>query len=122
VDAESHLPAPQLSALSVVVYGGPITVGALAAAEQVRPPTMTKLVSAMEGAGLIERLHDETDRRLVRVRATATGRRLLEDGRDRRIAVIAEALATLPESDVAEIERALDAIEKIAGTPNPRSA
>ena len=122
VDAESHLPAPQLSALSVIVYGGPITVGALAAAEQVRPPTMTKLVAAMEKAGLIERLSDESDRRVVRVRATSTGRRLLEEGRDRRIAVIAEALAALPESDVVEIDRALDAIEKIAGTPNPRSA
>jgi DNA-binding MarR family transcriptional regulator len=120
VDAESHLPAPQLSALSVIVYGGAITLGALAAAEQVRPPTMTRLIAAMETAGLVEREADEADRRVVRIRATAKGRRLLEEGRDRRIAVIAEALATLPAKDVAEIERALDAIEKVAGSPKPR--
>ena len=120
VDAESHLPAPQLSALSVVVYGGPITLGALAAAEQVRPPTMTRLIAAMEAARLVERETDATDRRVVRIRATAKGRRLLEEGRDRRIAVIAEALAILPAKDVAEIERALDAIEKVAGSPKPR--
>jgi DNA-binding MarR family transcriptional regulator len=119
-DAESHLPAPQLSALSVIVYGGPITLGALAAAEQVRPPTMTRLIAAMEAASLVERETDATDRRVVRIRATAKGRRLLEEGRDRRIAVIAEALATLPAKDVAEIERALDAIEKVAGSPKPR--
>jgi DNA-binding MarR family transcriptional regulator len=121
VDAESHLPAPQLSALSVVVYAGPITLGALAAAEQVRPPTMTRLVGMMEEAGLVSREPDAEDRRVVRIAATAKGRRVLEDGRDRRIAVIAEALAALPARDIASIDRALDAIEKIAGTPNPRS-
>src|SRR5436190_14362435 len=82
VDAESQLPAPQLSALSVIVYGGPITLGALAAAEQVRPPTMTRLVAAMETAGLVRRESDETDRRVVRMSATAKGRRILEAGRD----------------------------------------
>ena len=122
VDAESHLPAPQLSALSVIVYGGPITLGALAAAEQVRPPTMTKLVAAMEAGGLIEREPDEADRRVVRIRATARGKRLLEEGRDRRIAVIAEALAGLPDTDVKAIAEALDAIEKVAGTPHRRGA
>src|SRR3954464_11071797 len=71
VDAESHLPAPQLSALSVIVYGGPITLGDLAAAEQVRPPTMTRLVVALEAAGLATRETDANDRRVVRISATA---------------------------------------------------
>jgi DNA-binding MarR family transcriptional regulator len=121
VDAESHLPAPQLSALSVVVYGGPITLGALAAAEQVRPPTMTRLVAAMEESGLVHREPDTADRRVVRIRATAKGKRILEEGRDRRIAVIAESLATLPDTDLKRIAEALDSIEKVAGTPKPRS-
>jgi DNA-binding MarR family transcriptional regulator len=120
VDAESHLPAPQLSALSVIVYGGPITLGALAAAEQVRPPTMTRLIAAMEEGGLITREADDTDRRVVRIRATAKGKRILEEGRDRRIAVIAESLASLPDADVEQIAAALDSIEKVAGTPKPR--
>lgn len=121
VDAESHLPAPQLSALSVVVYGGPLTLGALATAEQVRPPTMTRLVAAMEDAGLIQRATDQADRRIVRISATTKGKRILEAGRDRRIAVIAESLAGLPDGDVAEIAAALEAIERVAGTPNKRS-
>jgi DNA-binding MarR family transcriptional regulator len=122
VDAESHLPAPQLSALSVIVYGGPITLGALASAEQVRPPTMTRLIAAMEDGGLIERESDKEDRRVVRIRATAKGKRILEEGRDRRIAVIGEALAALPDVDVKAIAAALDAIEKVAGTPHRRGA
>jgi DNA-binding MarR family transcriptional regulator len=121
VDAESRLPAPQLSALSVIVYGGPITLGALAAAEQVRPPTMTRLVSSMEQGGLIDRENDDADRRVVRIKATSKGRRILEEGRDRRIAVIAESLAALSASEVAHIATALDAIEKVAGTPNRRA-
>jgi DNA-binding MarR family transcriptional regulator len=120
VDAESRLPAPQLSALSVIVYGGPITLGALAAAEQVRPPTMTRLVAAMEADGLVARETDKSDRRVVRIRATAKAKRIVEDGRDRRIAVMAEALETLSDADVSGIAAALDAIEKVAGTPNPR--
>ena len=121
VDAESQLPAPQLSALSVVVYGGPITLGALASAEQVRPPTMTRLIGAMESAGLVVRHPDDNDGRIVRIAATAAGRRLLEQGRDRRIAVIAAELEALPAGDLKAIAGALDAIEKVAGTPRPRA-
>lgn len=122
VDAESRLPAPQLSALSVIVYAGPITLGELAAAEQVRPPTMTRLIAAMEAAALVEREADPSDGRITRIRATPSGKRILEEGRDRRIAVIAEALDTLPARDVDAIARALDAIEKVAGTPMKRES
>lgn len=121
VDAESNLPAPQLSALSVIVYAGPITLGALAAAEQVRPPTMTRLIASMESGGLIRREADPLDGRVVRITPTPRGRRLLEEGRDRRIAAVAAELKALGAADLRAVERALDAIEKVAGTPNPRS-
>src|SRR5512133_1139736 len=85
-DDASGLPAPQLSAMSVIVFGGPITLGALASAEQVRPPTITKLVALLEEQGLVEREMDPADRRVVRVKATARGTRLLYDGRRRRVA------------------------------------
>src|SRR3954471_103707 len=79
-DDASGLPAPQLSALSVIVFGGPITLGALAAAEQVRPPTITRVVAALEDAALVVREVDEADRRIVRVSATPKGSRLLQEG------------------------------------------
>ncbi|HJU65574.1 MAG TPA: MarR family transcriptional regulator, partial [Gemmatimonadaceae bacterium] len=63
-DTKTGLSAPRLSALSVVVFGGPLTLGALAAAEQVRPPTMTRLVTALEKRGLVTREPDPDDGRL----------------------------------------------------------
>src|SRR5678815_2506916 len=94
-DDASGLPAPQLSALSVIVFGGPITLGALAAAEQVRPPTITKLVATLEAAGLVEREVDRDDRRVVRVKSTARGARLLQEGRQRRVATVSYTHLTL---------------------------
>src|SRR6478672_9331590 len=94
-DDASGLPAPQLSALSVIVFGGPITLGALAAAEQVRPPTITKLVATLEADGLVERESDQADRRVVRVKATPRGTKLLQEGRRRRVAALATSLAAL---------------------------
>src|SRR5438309_5688376 len=68
-DALTGLPAAQLSALSVLM-GGPRTLGEMAAAEQVRPPTMSKLVTEMEGAGLVRRSGDADDARIVRLEMT----------------------------------------------------
>jgi DNA-binding MarR family transcriptional regulator len=116
-DDASGLPAPQLSALSVIVFGGPITLGALATAEQVRPPTISKLVAALEQAGLVEREIDETDRRVIRVRATSRGTRLLQEGRTRRVASLAAALVSLSSSDRAALARALPVLEKVVRAP-----
>jgi len=112
-DDASGLPAPQLSALSVIVFGGPITLGALAAAEQVRPPTITKLVATLEAAGLVERETDSEDRRVVRVKSTARGARLLQEGRQRRVATLAGSLADLSAADRALLERAALVLEKV---------
>ena len=121
-DDASGLPAPQLSALSVIVFGGPITLGALAAAEQVRPPTISKLVATLEEAGLVQREVDETDRRVMRVRATARGTRLLQEGRTRRVASLAAALGALPSSDRATLARAVPVLEKVVRGPDPHVA
>src|SRR5437868_11146979 len=83
-DAASGLTASRLSALSVVVFGGPQTITALAAAEQVRLPTMTRLVQGLERDGLVTRAPDPRDRRRVVVRATAPAPRRLPDAPPRR--------------------------------------
>src|SRR5918998_5384942 len=63
VDTKTGLSGPRLSALSVVVFGGPLTLGELAAAEQVKPPTMTRLLRALEAQRLVTRATDERDGR-----------------------------------------------------------
>ena len=112
-DDASGLPAPLLSALSVIVFGGPITLGDLAQAEQVRPPTITRLVAALEEDGLVERVSAPDDRRVVRVKATARGARLLQEGRQRRVASLAAALRALPAGERAAIARAVPAMERV---------
>jgi len=118
-DDASGLSAPRLSALSVIVFGGPLSLGALAAAEQVRPPTMTRIVAALEGAGPLTREPDPHDGRAIVIRATTAGQRLLEQGRDRRTAVLARQLAALAPDDLATLKRAAELLE---GLMTPSSA
>ena len=114
-DAKSGLSAPRLSALSVVVFAGPLTLGELAAAEQVKPPTMTRLVSALENAGLVTREPDADDGRLTRVRATARGRTLLLQGRARRVAALSAEVRALDDADRDVVERGVAILEGVIG-------
>lgn len=108
VDAAMGLTAARASALSVLVFGGPRTIGELAAQEQVSAPTMTKLVSGMERDGLARREADPHDGRVVRVVATPRGADILRRGREARIRELASALDKLPAAQVATLGRAAD--------------
>ena len=77
------------------------------------PPTITKVVEKLEAKGLLERIHDENDRRIYRVRTTAKGRRLLETTRTRRTAWLATQLRDLPPEDLERVADALHALERI---------
>ncbi len=113
-DRASGLSGPRLSALSVIVFGGPITLGALANAEQVRPPTISRLIKALEGEGLVRRETDRDDRRVNWVRATAEGKRVLMEGRKRRVAALAHQLRALSPDERATLARAAALLEDLA--------
>src|ERR1700722_9209081 len=72
-DDASGFSAPRLSALSVVVFAGPVSLGELAAAEQVRPPTMTRIVDALARQGLVTRRKNARDGRSIQIAATVEG-------------------------------------------------
>ena len=112
-DDASGLSAPRLSALSVVVFGGPLTLGQLAAAEQVKPPTMTRIVTGLEKDGLVQRLGDPQDRRLTRIQATVKGRNVLAAGRARRVERLATAVRRLGATELAELARGTQLLEEI---------
>ena len=112
-DTKSGLSAPRLSALSVLVFGGPVTLGELANAEQVRPPTMTRLISALEAEGLVSREADPEDGRLTRIRATPKGRALLFRGRARRVAALAAEVRGLGAGERADLDRALTILDGV---------
>jgi len=106
VDEELGISPARASALSVLVFGGPLPIGRLAAAEQVSPPAITKTVAALEADGLAERVRSDEDRRVVLVRATPAGRALLERGRAARVRVIAGMIAGLSDRDRRTLDRA----------------
>ena len=112
-DDASGVTAPHLSALSVLVFGGARTLGELAAAEQVTPPSMTRIVRNLERDGLVEREPHPDDRRSVRLRATEAGRCILEEGRARRVHSLADRLRALDPDDLACLERAAALIDGI---------
>src|SRR5262245_60292153 len=108
------------SALSVVVFGGPVTIGDLAPAEHVSAPTMTRLVLGMERDGLVRRESDERDGRIVWLKPTPKGTRILHDGRRRRVAALAEELATLPDRDRQVLAAASEILERLLrAAPRP---
>lgn len=107
-DELSGLTPPRLSALSVIVFGGPVTLGQLAKAEQVSAPTMTRLVAGMERDGLVRRKPDSQDKRVVWIESTARGSRILQEGRRRRVTLLARQLAQLNRSQLAVINEATE--------------
>jgi DNA-binding MarR family transcriptional regulator len=104
---------PRLSALSVVVFGGPLGIGALAAAEGVSAPTMTRLVDGLERDGLVRRGPDPADARGVLVRATPKGSRILTAGRRRRVQALTAGLTALSPEELAAIARGAELIERV---------
>ena len=104
----------QLSALSVLM-GGAKTLGELAAAEQVRPPTMSRLVKEMERAGVARRSSDPRDGRVVRVRATAKGLRALSRGRAMRVETLNRLVRALAPAERASLTEAVGIVERILG-------
>lgn len=116
-DRESGVGPAQLSALSVLVLGGgPRSLGELADAEQVRPPTMSRIVAGLVRAGLVHRGKTD-DARRIRLEATAKGAKILREGRQRRVDSLAQALSSLPNEDQEKLraltELLIQAIRKL---------
>jgi len=115
-DAGSGISAARLSALSVLTYAGPMSVGALAAVERVTHATMSRLVDGLEAARLARRRPDPVDRRGVIVHPTARGTNVLMRARRRRIDRLAERLgASASPADLAVLERAAALVERAVG-------
>jgi DNA-binding MarR family transcriptional regulator len=111
-DPASGLSAARLSALSVLVFGGAKTLGELAAAEQVRPATMSRIVQALEQDGHVRRERDPLDGRVARLRATAKGVRMMQLGRRRRVERLAALLDRLEPEEVERVREAAELVER----------
>jgi DNA-binding MarR family transcriptional regulator len=118
-DVASGLSAARLSALSILVFGGSRTVTELATAEQVTAPTMTRLLQGLEADGYVRRRRADADGRVVRVTATAKGRRALEAGRRERVRRLERVIDQLSARDsdtvAVAVERLEEALEAATG-------
>jgi DNA-binding MarR family transcriptional regulator len=109
----SGLAAEHSSALGVIVFGGPLSIGALARTERVGAPAMTKTVGILEAAGLVTRDRDEADARVIKVRATRKANELVLRGREERVVRIGKALSTLSPADTARLSAAIGTFERL---------
>jgi DNA-binding MarR family transcriptional regulator len=117
-DDQMGLSGPRASALSVLVFGGPSSLAQLAKAEQVKPPTMARLVDALEAAGLARREADRSDLRAVRIRATAKGRKLLLEGRARRLRQLTKMLDGATAAEQAALASAVSTLQRLLRQPD----
>lgn len=112
-DTHSGQGPARLSALSVLVFGGAKTLGQLAAAERVKPPTMSRIVAGLKQSGLAKVQNDGQDARRITISVTTKGKRLLQEARKRRIQALAENLKKVSEADLKTLGKAADLIEKM---------
>jgi DNA-binding MarR family transcriptional regulator len=111
-DRAAGIGPAQLSALSVLVFAGPKSPGELADAEQVRPPTMSRIIAGLERGGLVRR-RPTPDRRRVRLEATPRGVKVLQEGRRRRVESLAGALSSLDPRKVRRLAELTDLLEQV---------
>jgi DNA-binding MarR family transcriptional regulator len=117
--APEDITPSQLSALTVIVRDGPMTLSQLAETERVRPPTITRVVDALEQKGLATRVQSEEDRRVAYVEATDAGRTLVDAIRRRRDAYLAGRIRTFSLEDRVLLERAAVLLERLIEDPAP---
>jgi DNA-binding MarR family transcriptional regulator len=113
-DERTGVGPARLSALSVLVFAGPMRLTDLARIEQVKPPTMTKVIAGLENGGLVRRRPDPGDARAVRLEATARGTKLLQAGRRRRVARLSQVLSSVGPDELDVLRRAAVIIERVS--------
>jgi DNA-binding MarR family transcriptional regulator len=111
---DASVPIGQLAALGTVYHHGPLTAGDLAEREQVQPPSMTKIIAALEDRGLVQRAVHPLDRRQVLISSTTAGRELVLSTRRARTEWLARRLALLTADERAALRAAAPVLEKLA--------
>jgi DNA-binding MarR family transcriptional regulator len=111
--AEADLTPSMLSAMANIEYRQPVTLGQLAEAERVTPPTMSKIVGRLEEARLVIRTADTEDKRIQRLNLSREGVKLIARNRSRKNAYLARKLRKLEPEEAAKLEAAVEVIEKL---------
>ncbi|HKE63986.1 MAG TPA: MarR family transcriptional regulator [Micromonosporaceae bacterium] len=103
----------QASVLGLVAGRGPLSIAALTELEGLNPTMLSRVLSKLDEAGLVERIRDPADLRTASVRITPEGNRIHERIRNRRTAIVSECVARLPAKHADALTRALPALEAL---------
>jgi DNA-binding MarR family transcriptional regulator len=103
----------QLSALSTVAKCGPLSAGEIATVEQVQPPSMTKILAALEHSGWVQRSSHPDDRRQSIIAITPAGCELLSEEARARDEWLAKRLVELSEDDLRKLTEAVDVLDRL---------
>lgn len=117
-DRDTGIGPAQLSALSVLVFGGSTSLRRLAAIEQVKPPTMVRIVRGLVERGLAVTCADASDARKISISATRRGRSLMQRARTRRVQALANMLAQRSEAELRHLRRAVDVLRSLTDIDN----
>jgi DNA-binding MarR family transcriptional regulator len=120
--SEAGLTPTRISVLLTVVRQGPIRLADLALTESLNPTMLSRVISDLAGAGLVERMSDDSDRRAAWVEVTDAGRQVAEKMRQERTDALNRALEGLSAHERSLIERALPALEGLANQLRERHA
>lgn len=112
----NELSAGAMSVIGVLVRNGELTIGELAAAERVQPPSMTRTVTCLEQEGFVQRKPHESDKRVVVVSLTDQGHKTVQAERKRRDAWLAQRLKTLAPAERETLRAAIPILERLAST------
>ncbi len=118
-DRDSGIGPAQLSALSVLVFGGSMSLRRLAAFEQVKPPTMVRIVRGLVERGLAVTCADASDARKISISATRRGRSLMQRARNRRVQALANLLAHRSDAELRHLRRAVDVLRSLTDIDRP---
>ena len=113
-DQEAGIGPAQLSALSVLVFAGPRSLGELAEAEQVSAPTMSRVVAALVESGLVRSEVVGEDKRRLRLEATPAGAELMKVARVRRVQSLANALGSRSKKELRRLAQAAELIDELS--------
>ena len=116
-EADTDVSPTLLSALATVESHGPVTAGDLASHEQVRKPTVTRIMASLVDRGLVERTPDPLDGRVAWIQITPQGRRLLQRVRRRHAEYLSRRIRRLEPGELATLERAAAILDRITERP-----
>ncbi len=102
------------SLLSLLVFGGPQRMSEISRRELISLPAASRMVSSLEGSGLVERQPDPSDGRAVIVAATDAGQKLMDVARSERVGALAGRLERLSDNDLEVLSRAADIMNQLA--------